>query len=706
MKSQLNPIWLGAIAMALYSGQAIAFQQTITVPSFNGGDGTYTVETRNGQTVYVANNYLYYKTTGFPTTATHAYLKITYYDQTRGPRLSLQYDGTSAAYTGSSASIRSSGEGINAFATSYHRLDAPLFSKRQNGGSDFRISTGKMPIQSIVVQDTPFPDANAQYALSLNPVWKQPYTGVVNNDVNSRTIKGKILAGYQGWFRTPNDLYDGGFTHWTGNTANGTVVDQWPDPADYPASSLKAVPGQTTISNKPAYVFSSADKAVVSKHFKWMRKYNIDGVYLQRFFGASNAGATPEWVLRNVREAAAEEGRVWAIEYDLSGGTSATVYNKITTDWKWLVNTLKITQDDRYLREGNKPVVVLWGAGIRQDMDATSLNQLVDFFKNDPVYGNNYVVGCVNQSFPAAWDTHYPNYHSIFAWQGSLQNVATRAAQYGINAQIHTWPGFSWHNLKGLVYPASYTDRQNGQYFWTRTTDGLSIVNPEAIFVGMFDEYDESTAIMPMSDDPPKLIHPTIGHYLTNGTSSKDWWLVLAGQLQETLNKQIAFNTAMPSVSSLTNRSNIGEELGVSLGATNVSDRLQQVDQSGDGKTQAGAIFGIPCRKALDYYMYFKVDDSVLFNQSAGADVTIIVDYFDTGGGVDIRLQYDGVNGAYTVHPKSFIVTGSNTWRSARFEISNAYFGNRQNGASDFRLCSLSASKNMNISRVRVILPE
>jgi regulation of enolase protein 1 (concanavalin A-like superfamily) len=289
---------------------------------------------------------------------------------------------------------------------------------------------------------------------------------------------------------------------------------------------------------------------------------------------------------------------------------------------------------------------------------------------------------------------------------GSLQNVADRAAQYGIKAQMHAWPGFSWHNLKQLTFPTQYTDRQGGQFFWNRISSGITTVNPEALFVGMFDEYDESTAVMPMSDDPPILPDPNIGHYITNDGSPKDWWMTLSGYAQDTLCKQIPLSSTMPAQTSLSNRSNIGPELVATLGATNTGNLLQQLEYTGDGNTSARVIAGIDCRRALNNYMYFKVDDTVIMGASAGADVTVVVDYYDTGGGVDLALEYDSVSAPYKAHPKAFSVSSTDTWRTARFEISDAYFGNRQNGGADFRLRSTNINHNLNISRVRVILPD
>jgi len=513
--------------VCLLFGTSEAFEANLS-PNFNGGDGTYTTTTRDSQQVWIPDNYLYFQAPGdFPIPIQSAYVEITYYDDLVGPWLWLEYDSVSAAYTQTNYHTRSTGEGSMGFVKSYQRLDDPLFANRQNGGSDFRFRSGGLPIKSVIVRDTPFSDPEAAYALSHNPPWLSPYTGPSNDYVNAETIKGKVVAGYQGWFMTPNDLYDRSFVHW-GSSSHPTV-DMWPDPADYDPNSLKAMPGFITVGGEQGYVFSSADPAVVQKHFEWMRKYNIDGVYLQRFFTNSTAGVKPEWVLNNVRQAAHLHGRVWAIEYDISGANDTNLYDTITADWMWLVDQVGITSDSRYLREQGKPVVVIWGAAIR-DPTIGPLNDLIDFLKDDPVYGGNYVVGCVHSAFPSAWDSHFAKYDSIFAWMGSQTNVATHAAQYGINAQVHVWPGFSWHNLKQFVFPYQYTDRGSGSFLWGKISNGIDIIDPEAIFVGMFDEYDEGTAVMPMSDDPPVVADPTVfGHYITNDGSASDWWLMLSG---------------------------------------------------------------------------------------------------------------------------------------------------------------------------------
>ncbi len=707
------------LALLIFTGMSQAFELSVT-PHYNGGDGTYTTTTRDGQTVWIPSSYLYFSAPGFPASVQSAYLEITYYDEPEGPRMVVQYDSDYDDYTMSDFHTRSSGEGTDTFVKSYHRLDNPGFTDRQNGGSDFRINGGGFPIKSMVVRDTPFSDPYAAYALSHNPPWLSPYSGPSRDDVNASTIKGKVVTGYQGWFKAPNDLYDSGWRHWGFDGNGNSTVDMWPNPAHYDPGSLHPAPGMITVGAEQGYVFSSGDPAVVNKHFEWMRKYNIDGVYLQRFANNSTAGTEPEWVLALVRQAAHLHGRVWAIEYDVSGGTDANLYDKITTDWKWLVDEVGVTNDSRYLHEGGKPVVVIWGAGIRVDKGITqvSMDPLVDFFQDDPVYGDNYVVGCVKNTFPSDWDSHNAKYDSIFAWMGSQTNVATHAAQYGINAQVHVWPGFSWQNLKQYVFP-HYTPRESGDFFWGKISNGINIIDPETVFVGMFDEYDEGTAIMPMSDDPPVVPYPNIpntdgdidwGYYITNTdydtgyTSPSDWWMTLTGQAKEMLCDQRSFSFSTPAEAPLENRSNIGPELTVDLGATDIENLLYWYENLGDGTTVTDVIDGVTCRRATNNYMYFDVDDAFMYQVSAGEDVTIIVDYYDTSDAVTIGLNYDSVSAQWQTHPKSFTTSGTNTWRTVRFEIDDAYFGNRENGG-DFRLCS-DALYNMNIARVRVVLEQ
>ena len=146
--------------------------------------------------------------------------------------------------------------------------------------------------------------------------WLCPYDGPSRSDVDASTLDGKVLCGYQGWFNTPDDGTNFGFTHWGRGLERPDggrfTVDMWPDTSEYDAEDLKEVPGLKMPDGSAAKLYSAFRKGPVLLHCKWMRQYGIDGVFLSRFVGettnpranASNSrafrslfGSSPEFAL-------------------------------------------------------------------------------------------------------------------------------------------------------------------------------------------------------------------------------------------------------------------------------------------------------------------------------------------------------------------------------------------------------------------------
>jgi hypothetical protein len=141
--------------------------------------------------------------------------------------------------------------------------------------------------------------------------------------------------------------------------------------------------------------------------------------------------------------------------------------------------------------------------------------------------------------------------------------------------------------------------------------------------------------------------------------------------------------------------------IGTVLGSTNTSDGLTQADYSGPGEsatTTAADVGGRSARtttgsaaggSAQENDMYFSIDPSIAATSSY--DATVKVSYYDSGTGT-VALQYDNGTKDPDHTAGTITLTGSDTWKTATFTITGAYFGGSEavspgtTGGADFRL--------------------
>ena len=278
-----------------------------------------------------------------------------------------------------------------------------------------------------------------------------------------------MLCGYQGWFRCPGDSADEGWRHWSRsgrNIGQNTLsFEMWPDMSEYGDDEKYAAPGFSNPDGKAAHLFSSVNPKTVDRHFQWMREYGIDGVFLQRFLVELNDRSIDQ-VLANVRKSAARTGRTYALCYDLSGASKAKMFDILTNDWKRLVDVEKITQDDRYLHHNKKPVLFVWGF-FKNRFEASTANQIIDFFKSDPKYGVTLIGGCQwwwRTEADPEWSKVFRRFDVLSPWNvgntAMIENQKHASTAYwkadleearkaGMEYLPVIYPGFSWTNLKG-----------------------------------------------------------------------------------------------------------------------------------------------------------------------------------------------------------------------------------------------------------------
>ncbi len=544
--------------------------------------------------------------------------------------------------------------------------------------------------------------------------------------VDTSTLNNKILAGYQGWFSAPGDGGGPYWGHWSRSPTDigpGLyTVDMWPDVSELDAEELFPCPNVTLLDNSMGQLFSSRRLKTVERHFKWMKENGIDGVTVGRFV-IGYSGPNPSPVLENIMSAATTHGRVFMIYYDTTGEAINTLYNNITQDWIYLVDHYDVNHHPRYQKHNGKPVVGVWGMGLGDSgHPATPLiaQQIIDFFKNDPIYGGNSVLGGVAQgwrnlsggSSDPAWAPVYRSFDIISPWTvgsfGDLNGINSSKNTYtvpdlaecnslGIGYLQVIWPGFSWNNLQQYPPDSPTIQRNGGQFLWDQANVFQS-AGVKMMLLAMFDEVDEGTAIFKVSPN-----HPTTDHWVDYGTLPHDWYLRLAGAATRMIRKEIPFTSTFPI-----NPACGGDEASINLGE-DVSDRLTH-PQNADGDTTVVAQGGVSCRKTLnpttggDIYFYFAVNDSFAF-QGNKPEMCITFDYYDTGGSTaSLRLDYDSVaGGAYKVAGSVTLGT-SNTWKRKIFHVTDAYFGNRENAGADFRIGIVKGGTQISFYLDRVLV--
>ena len=98
------------------------------------------------------------------------------------------------------------------------------------------------------------------------------------------------------------------------------------------------------------------------------------------------------------------------------------------------------------------------------------------------------------------------------------------------------YPGFSWYNLsrkeKGLKpMPVECIPRQGGTFYWDQIQSAVA-AGANRLYVAMFDEVNEGTAIFKVSDNPP--VGTTVKFARMDGCPS-DHYLFLTGEAAKLL---------------------------------------------------------------------------------------------------------------------------------------------------------------------------
>ena len=375
--------------------------------------------------------------------------------------------------------------------------------------------------------------------------------------VRFKSIRNLVMAGYQGWFNTPEDGAGLGWKHFEKEKEfklGKCTIDLWPDVSEYEKTYETAfkLPDET-----PAKVFSSYDASTTDLHFKWMKQYGIDGVFMQRFVvSIRNQKGKDNYnkILNNAVLSAEKYDRAICLMYDLSG-MEAGEEDILICDWKELCEKYKLVSrnNNHYVYHHGKPLVAVWGIGFndRRKYGYEQVKKIIDFLKSE---GCSILVGVPTHwrtlTIDAVSDTRLlelvKQADIVHPWLvGRFDNNTYEPYRKSIEVDIKwckangkdympvLFPGFSWHNMKKDA-PQNMIPRLGGRFFWQQVKGAVD-AGAESLYLAMFDEIDEGTAFFKCTNTPP------VGEssFITYEGEAPDHYLWLAGEAAKYLRGEL-----------------------------------------------------------------------------------------------------------------------------------------------------------------------
>lgn len=333
--------------------------------------------------------------------------------------------------------------------------------------------------------------------------------------VDSSTIKGKVLAGYQGWAKVSGSKWK----HWSKDgkepdpSKKNEHFEMVPDVREYPSAALHDTRFRHNGDNSVVKLYENSKDGVVDLHFKWMKEYGMDGVLLQRFIThhselGSEAQSHGDTVLRQTDAAAAKHGRVYAMMWDMSSGGNSWDQD-LKNDWK--ANVKSYTRSRQYLKENGKPVVAIFGIGLSSRAKATPSKSL-SLIRWLQAQGC-YVIGSGpfywrtrNNDAASGFDEVHAAFDAIMPWAVGRYNSVSRFNSKH-NSQIEGDAALTRSRGQGYAPVAfagySYRDtnkinqipRNAGLFFQAQIDAHLNTEGATFYYIAMFDEVQEGTAI-------------------------------------------------------------------------------------------------------------------------------------------------------------------------------------------------------------------
>jgi hypothetical protein len=135
-------------------------------------------------------------------------------------------------------------------------------------------------------------------------------------------------------------------------------------------------------------------------------------------------------------------------------------------------------------------------------------------------------------------------------------------------------------------------------------------------------------------------------------------------------------------------------EVNIRLGIGQAGNGIMQPINNPDAAYKNAIIKNSPCvyndisTTPSSHYLYFSIDDSKVFSGNS-PNCWITVEYYDTLSTGQIAVNYDSPGSLLQDMFKTtslISISNTRTWKSYTFNVTDAFFGNREGGVADFRI--------------------
>lgn len=380
------------------------------------------------------------------------------------------------------------------------------------------------------------------------------YAKSYQGHITYNSYRGLVMAGYQGWHNTEGDGANRGWRHYekSNNIFKPGFAhnDLWPDVSEYEKiypTEFKFDDGST------ANVYSAYDASTVNTHFRWMKEYGLDGVFMQRFVSEiRNPSGLHHFnkVLASAMEAANRYDRAISIMYDLSGMNKGEE-GFVISDIKKLAeeyNLFNHAKNPSYLYHNGHPLIAVWGVGFNDNRKygLPEANRIINELKS---MGFSVLIGVPTHWRKMEIDTeNNPGLHTlirkcdvVMPWFVGRYNEETYVKYHSLIKKDMAWAkknkvdyaplcyaGFSWHNMHYPEQGTFFVNRNKGS-FYQKQLDFVIENGASMIYIAMFDEIDEGTAIYKIARKVPTAVPGSEFVPLEEGLPS-DFYLKMTGE--------------------------------------------------------------------------------------------------------------------------------------------------------------------------------